>query len=294
MQNIPSGTRRELCVAFHAEATALQNAHDKGLNVTGATAYVTASPCIDCAKLLNEAGISRIVYGEQYPDKLSMELIEGAKVKLEKFEDLKIEISDSDRLTAKKILEKEEERQFFDCDKDEYGNKIKFGFITLINPKFMSKEIKTSIEKIAFSSTIKLIFIPTTNLSQMAQTYEAVNEAAIKAGYPQDFYIAGVNGIERDIDSRITLERLREELLKLEIPNAYLADTQILKKGNECKSQIYSKASIMLFQNTSITQDKSDDFEVSSLDSPDTKAQQLAHKQSLIKTLKPLIKYRNK
>ena len=33
---------------------------------TGATIYITASPCIECAKLIIQAGIRRVVYGEQY------------------------------------------------------------------------------------------------------------------------------------------------------------------------------------------------------------------------------------
>ena len=35
-------------------------------NSEGATIYITASPCIECAKLIIQAGIKRVVYGEQY------------------------------------------------------------------------------------------------------------------------------------------------------------------------------------------------------------------------------------
>ncbi len=51
---------------LHAEANAITKIARSGNNSEGATLYVTASPCIECAKLIVQAGIKRVVYSEQY------------------------------------------------------------------------------------------------------------------------------------------------------------------------------------------------------------------------------------
>jgi dCMP deaminase len=52
----------------HAEANALVQAARNGVSVDGAGIYVTASPCFGCFKLIANAGLSRIVFGEFYRD----------------------------------------------------------------------------------------------------------------------------------------------------------------------------------------------------------------------------------
>jgi dCMP deaminase len=52
----------------HAEANALVQAARNGVGVEGAGIYVTASPCFGCFKLIANAGLSRIVFGEFYRD----------------------------------------------------------------------------------------------------------------------------------------------------------------------------------------------------------------------------------
>ncbi len=55
------------CIAtIHAEANAIIQAARHGIPIDGATLYVTASPCWGCFKMLMNAGIGRIVYGETY------------------------------------------------------------------------------------------------------------------------------------------------------------------------------------------------------------------------------------
>lgn len=55
------------CVrTVHAEANALVQAASHGVRVRGAVIYVTASPCLGCFKLIVNAGIGRIVFGEAY------------------------------------------------------------------------------------------------------------------------------------------------------------------------------------------------------------------------------------
>ena len=51
---------------LHAEANAITKLARSGNNSDGSTLYVTASPCIECAKLIIQAGIRRVVYGEKY------------------------------------------------------------------------------------------------------------------------------------------------------------------------------------------------------------------------------------
>ena len=52
----------------HAEANALVQAASHGVRLEGAEIYVTASPCFDCFKLIANAGIRTIYYGEFYRD----------------------------------------------------------------------------------------------------------------------------------------------------------------------------------------------------------------------------------
>ena len=51
---------------LHAEANAITKLARSNNNSDGATIYITASPCIECAKLIIQAGIKRVVYGENY------------------------------------------------------------------------------------------------------------------------------------------------------------------------------------------------------------------------------------
>ena len=51
---------------LHAEANAITKIARSGNNSDGATLYVTTSPCIECAKLIIQAGIRRVIYGEKY------------------------------------------------------------------------------------------------------------------------------------------------------------------------------------------------------------------------------------
>ena len=51
---------------LHAEANAITKLARSSNNSDGSTLYVTASPCIECAKLIIQAGIKRVVYAEKY------------------------------------------------------------------------------------------------------------------------------------------------------------------------------------------------------------------------------------
>jgi dCMP deaminase len=63
------------CVAtVHAEANAIIQAAKNGVRIDGAELYTTASPCWSCFKLLANAGITAVYYGEFYRDERSIEV----------------------------------------------------------------------------------------------------------------------------------------------------------------------------------------------------------------------------
>ncbi len=66
-EGLQSGERLDLCRAVHAEANAVAQAARHGVSLDGCTAHVTCQPCANCARLLVQAGISRIVWAEGYP-----------------------------------------------------------------------------------------------------------------------------------------------------------------------------------------------------------------------------------
>lgn len=80
---IPSGERHELCRALHAEQNAIIQASTLGQSIEGATIYITHQPCIICAKMIINAGISRIVIRRGYPDEMSREMLREAGLKVE-------------------------------------------------------------------------------------------------------------------------------------------------------------------------------------------------------------------
>ncbi len=67
---------------LHAEANAITKVARSSNSSDGATLYVTASPCIECAKLIIQAGIKRVVYGEKYRLVDGLELLERAGIEL--------------------------------------------------------------------------------------------------------------------------------------------------------------------------------------------------------------------
>ena len=67
---------------LHAEANAITKLARSNNNSEGATIYITASPCIECAKLIIQAGIKRVVYGEKYRLTDGIELLERAGIEV--------------------------------------------------------------------------------------------------------------------------------------------------------------------------------------------------------------------
>jgi len=73
-------TKREV---LHAESNAILKVAKSTMNCEGAELYTTTCPCFDCAKLIIQAGISKVYYCEDYRDMSGVELIERAGVEIE-------------------------------------------------------------------------------------------------------------------------------------------------------------------------------------------------------------------
>ncbi len=72
---------------LHAEANAISKVAKSNNSSEGATMYITASPCIECAKLIIQAGIQRVVYSDDYRMDDGIALLKRAGVVVDKIEE---------------------------------------------------------------------------------------------------------------------------------------------------------------------------------------------------------------
>ena len=70
---------------LHAESNAIAKLAKSTNSGLGADLFVTHSPCIHCAKLIHQSGISRVYYGENYRDDAGIKFLEQSGVDVEKF-----------------------------------------------------------------------------------------------------------------------------------------------------------------------------------------------------------------
>ena len=82
---IASGTKHEICYAIHAEQNAIIQAAKLGSSIDGATLYCTHQPCVICAKMIVNSGITRVVYKHGYPDEFAVQMLTEGGVLLERF-----------------------------------------------------------------------------------------------------------------------------------------------------------------------------------------------------------------
>jgi dCMP deaminase len=73
---------------LHAEANAITKVAKSNNSSEGATLYITDSPCMDCAKLIIQAGIVRVVYGDEYRISDGIRLLEKAGIEIVKMSDV--------------------------------------------------------------------------------------------------------------------------------------------------------------------------------------------------------------
>lgn len=83
------------CVAtIHSEANAIVQAAQNGVRIDGASIYITASPCWNCFKMIANAGIKEIFYGEFYRDERSFATAEKLGIKLHLVEKKELKLGD--------------------------------------------------------------------------------------------------------------------------------------------------------------------------------------------------------
>lgn len=73
---------------LHAEANAITKVAKSGNNSDGATLYVTDAPCLECSKLIIQAGIKRVVYMIEYSVKDGIELLRRAGIEVCKYDSI--------------------------------------------------------------------------------------------------------------------------------------------------------------------------------------------------------------
>ena len=74
------------CVrTLHAEQNAIIQGALHGVSVAGSTLYVTHQPCLNCAKMIINAGIERVVYAGHYPDENALAFLNQAGVELVRY-----------------------------------------------------------------------------------------------------------------------------------------------------------------------------------------------------------------
>lgn len=71
---------------LHAEANAITKVAKSNNSSEGATLYVTTAPCLECAKLIIQAGIKRVVYCNEYSNQEGIELLKKAGIEVKYIE----------------------------------------------------------------------------------------------------------------------------------------------------------------------------------------------------------------
>jgi dCMP deaminase len=67
---------------LHAEANAITKVAKSGNSSQGSTLYITDSPCLECAKLIIQAGIVRVVYSDSYRKSEGLDLLRKANIEV--------------------------------------------------------------------------------------------------------------------------------------------------------------------------------------------------------------------
>ncbi len=78
---ISSGQQLDKCICVHAEENAVIQAANEGISTDKAICYCTNLPCVHCAKILIQAGISCVYYRENYDSPLTVSLFKEAKLR---------------------------------------------------------------------------------------------------------------------------------------------------------------------------------------------------------------------
>jgi dCMP deaminase len=83
--HITSGRNHEVCRGLHAEQYVIAKAARQGISTLGTEMFLSTKPCSVCAKLIVEAGITRVVYMEDFPDPFSDEILKSGGVEIDRW-----------------------------------------------------------------------------------------------------------------------------------------------------------------------------------------------------------------
>lgn len=86
---IPSGQFSDVCPCLHAEQNAILQAALFGVSVKDGTLYCTTQPCTQCARMVVNAGIKKVVFEQEYSDMLSIGLLTTGGVELYRWDSTK-------------------------------------------------------------------------------------------------------------------------------------------------------------------------------------------------------------
>lgn len=84
--NCEDGNNKTKPYVLHAEANAITKVAKSNNSSDGATLYVTSSPCMECAKLIIQAGIKRVVFSDAYRLQDGLDLLKRANIELKQIE----------------------------------------------------------------------------------------------------------------------------------------------------------------------------------------------------------------
>lgn len=85
-REVPSGQFHELCTGVHAEENAIIQAAYFGISIRDADVYTTTFPCVNCARILINARVKRIIFDADYVDPISKELLGESMMIVEQFQ----------------------------------------------------------------------------------------------------------------------------------------------------------------------------------------------------------------
>lgn len=84
----PEGIMKTRSDVIHAEANAIGKLAKNGESGKNATMFITHSPCMECAKIIYVAGISHIIYDEEYRSKDGIDFLRNCKIIVDKLQSL--------------------------------------------------------------------------------------------------------------------------------------------------------------------------------------------------------------
>ena len=86
VRNIPSGTMLEVAYCMCAEQNAIATAAKNGVSTKDTVMYTTARPCPICTRNIIQSGIIRVIYAEDYPNELGLEIAKLAGLEMIKID----------------------------------------------------------------------------------------------------------------------------------------------------------------------------------------------------------------